>query len=225
MLRYLIASLFVALCPELAHAQSCGGSAFLTWTAPTKNTDNTNLTDLAGYKAYWGPAQGNYPSSVRITDPAALSYSVTNLCAGMWYFVVTAYNAMNVESVFSNVAMKTIAAEPQPPATPTDITVTPMAPATFTTTLGTKLGFLGDSMTFTTPAVATATRYEWEITHYENKVVDSLTTTSPTRVWTATRNGHWTPRVRACNAVGCSAWLTSINKGYWLHFWIKAPSF
>lgn len=225
MLYRLLLLPLLALCPSLASAQSCMGTALLTWTPPTQNTDGTALTNLAGYKAYWGLAQGNYPNNQQITNSAATSYQVPSLCSGAWFFVVTAYNTAAVESSFSNVATKTIAAEPTAPARPTDITVAPMAPATFTNVLTTKIGYLGDSMTFTTPAVLTATRYEWEITHYENNVVDATTTTNPTRIFTATRNGHWTPRVRACNAVGCSAWLSSIDKGYWLHFWIKPPSF
>jgi hypothetical protein len=223
--RYLFAFALALLCSSLAHAQSCMGSALLTWNPPTQNTDGTALTNLAGFKAYWGLAQGNYPNNQQITNPAAASYQVTNLCAGVWFFVVTAYNAAAVESAFSNVATKTISAEPTAPARPTDITTTPMPPATFTTVLSTRIGYLGDSMVLATPAVPTATRYEWELTHYENKVVDATTTTVPTRLFTATRNGHWTPRVRACNAIGCSAWLSSIDKGYWLHFWIKPPTF
>ena len=38
------------------------GSASLNWTAPTKNTDGTSLTDLAGYKVVFG-------SSATRTEP------------------------------------------------------------------------------------------------------------------------------------------------------------
>ena len=34
------------------------GSATLSWTPPTTNTDGSSLTNLAGYKVYWGPSQG-----------------------------------------------------------------------------------------------------------------------------------------------------------------------
>jgi len=205
---------------------TCTGAAMLTWIAPTQNTDGTALTNLSGFKVYWGPQPGTYPNNMMLNNAAQTAHVVDHLCAGTTFFVMTALAQLGTESAFSNVAMKTIQAEgPTVPATPTDITVAPMAPATFTSVLSTKLGFLGDTMTFATPVVPTATRYEWELTHYENKIVDATTTTVPSRVFTATRNGHWTPRVRACNATGCSAWLSSIDKGYWLHFWIKPPTF
>jgi len=35
------------------------GSALLSWNAPSTNEDGTPLTDLAGYKIYYGTATGN----------------------------------------------------------------------------------------------------------------------------------------------------------------------
>ncbi len=37
------------------------GSVTLNWTAPTQNEDGTTLTDLDGYKIYWGTTPGSYP--------------------------------------------------------------------------------------------------------------------------------------------------------------------
>ncbi len=37
------------------------GTATLSWTPPTQNTDGSPLTDLAGYRVYWGTSSGNYP--------------------------------------------------------------------------------------------------------------------------------------------------------------------
>ncbi|MDH3432879.1 MAG: putative Ig domain-containing protein, partial [Gammaproteobacteria bacterium] len=36
------------------------GSVTLSWIAPTQNEDGTALTDLAGYKIYWGTTSGSY---------------------------------------------------------------------------------------------------------------------------------------------------------------------
>ena len=47
------------------------GSATLSWTPPTTNTDGSPLTNLAGYKVYWGPSQGTYPNSVTLNEPGA----------------------------------------------------------------------------------------------------------------------------------------------------------
>jgi hypothetical protein len=84
------------------------GSATLTWTPPTTNTDGSPLTNLAGYKIYWGPSQGNYPSSVTLNNPGLTSYVVGNLAPGTYFFVATALNSAGVESTFSAAASKAI---------------------------------------------------------------------------------------------------------------------
>jgi len=35
------------------------GTALLSWTAPTENSDGSPLTDLAGYKIHYGSSHGN----------------------------------------------------------------------------------------------------------------------------------------------------------------------
>jgi hypothetical protein len=86
------------------------GSATLTWIAPTTNVDGTPLTDLAGYKVYFGTTSGVYSSSLNVglnvgTPP---SYIVNNLGAGTYYFGVTAYDTAGLESGFSNEGSKNI---------------------------------------------------------------------------------------------------------------------
>ena len=84
------------------------GSATLTWVSPTTNTDDTPLTNLAGFKVYWGTTLGNYSSSTTIMNPGLTRYVVENLTPNTWYFAVKAVNSAGVESVFSNAASKTI---------------------------------------------------------------------------------------------------------------------
>jgi hypothetical protein len=84
------------------------GSATLSWTAPTQNTDGSPLTDLAGYKIYWGTTQGTYPNSVTLANPGLTTYMVENLVPGTYYFVASAYNTAGMESTLSGVASKTI---------------------------------------------------------------------------------------------------------------------
>jgi len=82
------------------------GIVTLSWSAPTTNTDGTPLTDLAGYNVYYGPSSGNYTNSYNAG--MSTSYTINNLPAGTYYFVVTAYNAAGYASTFSNEASKTI---------------------------------------------------------------------------------------------------------------------
>ena len=84
------------------------GSATLTWNPPTENTDGSALTDLAGYKIYWGTSPGNYTNSATLSNPGLSSYVVEQLTPATWYFVATAVNGQGVESAFSGVASKTI---------------------------------------------------------------------------------------------------------------------
>lgn len=89
-------------------SQAATGSATLTWTAPTANTDGSPLTDLAAYKIYYGTSQGNYPNEIRIDNPGVTTYVIDNLSANTWYFVSTSINRFDVESDYSNVASKTV---------------------------------------------------------------------------------------------------------------------
>ena len=84
------------------------GSATLTWTPPTTNTDGSALNNLAGYKVYWGTSLGSYVNSATIANPGIATYVVDQLTPAQWYFVVTAYSSTGVESTFSNVASKQV---------------------------------------------------------------------------------------------------------------------
>lgn len=83
-------------------------SVTLNWAAPTQNEDGTSLTDLAGYKIYWGTASGSYPNSVTINDANATSYVVNNLTSGTYEFVATSFNTSGVESSYSAPATKVV---------------------------------------------------------------------------------------------------------------------
>jgi hypothetical protein len=84
------------------------GSASLSWTPPTTNTDGSPLTNLSGYRVYWGTALGNYPNSVTLNNAGLASYVVENLAPGTYYFVVTALSSAGSESAYSNTGSKTI---------------------------------------------------------------------------------------------------------------------
>lgn len=84
------------------------GSATLTWTPPTTNTNGSALTNLTGYRVYWGPAVGNYTQSVSVNNPGLSTYVVGSLVPGTYYFAVAAVNSLGGESAKSSVASKTI---------------------------------------------------------------------------------------------------------------------
>jgi Putative Ig domain/Fibronectin type III domain len=84
------------------------GSATLNWLPPTQNVDGSPLTNLAGYKVYWGNSQGSYPNSTTLNNAGLTSYVVENLVPGSYFFAVTAVNTAGTESAQSGPASKTI---------------------------------------------------------------------------------------------------------------------
>jgi hypothetical protein len=78
--------------------QAASGSAALSWTRPSQNTDGSSLTDLAGYRVYYGQDPSAQSSSVEITDPAATGTSIAPLAVGTWYFAISSFNKAGVES-------------------------------------------------------------------------------------------------------------------------------
>ena len=88
--------------------QTAPGSVTVSWTPPTLNDDDSPLLDLAGFKIYYGTAQGNYPTFIQIDNPGIATYVVQNLTPNTYYFVSTAFNSIGAESVFSNEAVKVV---------------------------------------------------------------------------------------------------------------------
>ena len=84
------------------------GSVTLSWDAPTENTDDSPLTNLAGYAFYYGTSPGTYPNRLQVNDPSITRYVVENLPAATYYFVAVAINSDGIESGYSNEAVRTI---------------------------------------------------------------------------------------------------------------------
>jgi hypothetical protein len=94
---------------SIAVNQVSNGSATITWTPPLYNSDGSALTDLAGYRIYYGTASNSLNQSVQVANAGASNFTVTNLTDGTtWYFGVTSYNASGLESGMSNVASKAV---------------------------------------------------------------------------------------------------------------------
>lgn len=103
-------------------------TAILTWEAPTKNTDGTTITGLAGYNIYYDTVSKGYVKKapkIKVTvedrslrcrrfegrkagkpDRTECTYTISDLGPGTHYFAVTAYTRSGAESCFSNEVKK-----------------------------------------------------------------------------------------------------------------------
>lgn len=75
------------------------GIAKLSWTMPTQNDDGSPLTNLAGYRIYYGTATGNLSQRLDIGSASTTTAEVPGLAAGTWYFMMTSVSEAGVESV------------------------------------------------------------------------------------------------------------------------------
>jgi hypothetical protein len=80
----------------------------VSWSAPTTNTDGSALTDLAGYRLYYGTSATALNQTVNISSVSTTSYVVPSLASGTWYFAVTSVTNTGAESARSGVVSKTI---------------------------------------------------------------------------------------------------------------------
>jgi hypothetical protein len=84
------------------------GSATLSWSAPTQNTDGSAITNLGGYVIYHGLSPSALTSSVRISNPGISSYVIDQLASGTHYFALAAFNSAGVEGARTAVGSKSI---------------------------------------------------------------------------------------------------------------------
>jgi hypothetical protein len=89
-------------------AQSASGSATVSWTPPTQNTDGSQLTDLAGFRISYGTSAAALNQTIDIANVGLATYVVTGLSSGTWHFAVKAYSTSGAESELSLTASKTI---------------------------------------------------------------------------------------------------------------------
>lgn len=86
------------------------GSANISWSAPTKNTDGSTITDLKGFKIVYGTSASSLNLSQSVNDASARSATVAALGAGTWYFAVRAVNSSGGESANSSTVTRTVSA-------------------------------------------------------------------------------------------------------------------
>lgn len=88
--------------------QIANGSVTLSWSPPTTNADGTPITDLAGYRIYYGRSSSTLDELVVVSNPGTTRWVVDNLSATTWYFSMTSYNSSGIESARSTVVSRTL---------------------------------------------------------------------------------------------------------------------
>jgi hypothetical protein len=99
--------------PSTSSSSAAGSSASsvsttLVWSPPTANTNGSMLTNLAGYKIYFGRSASALNEVINVQSAGITSYVVDKLVSGTYYFALSAYNAAGVESAMQLVGSKTI---------------------------------------------------------------------------------------------------------------------
>jgi hypothetical protein len=89
-------------------APATTGTAVLNLSAPKENTDGSALTDLAGFRIYYGTSPSNLTQLVQLAGATLTTYTANSLASGTWYFSATAYTTTGMESALSAIASKTI---------------------------------------------------------------------------------------------------------------------
>lgn len=82
---------------------SRSATAELSWEAPTTNTNGSALTDLAGYRIYYGENRTRLSQAVEIKTIGVQTYVIDNLSAGTWYFAIMAVTSAGTESRLSDI--------------------------------------------------------------------------------------------------------------------------
>ncbi len=89
-------------------ASGGGRSATLFWEAPTSNTNGSALTDLVGYRIYYGSGPDELSRTVQLNSIGLQTYVIDGLEPGTWYFAIVALARNGTESDPSNIVLKTI---------------------------------------------------------------------------------------------------------------------
>lgn len=92
----------------IAVNQIATGSVTLAWSPPTTNADGTAITNLAGYRIYYGTSSTNLDQVVTLNNAGTTRYVIENLSPATYYFSMTSFNTLSVESARSDTVSRTV---------------------------------------------------------------------------------------------------------------------
>lgn len=101
MLKHGTAGLLLALALSILGCNAMDeetGTVTLRWQPPVDNEDGSRLTDLAGYRVYWGPSERPFANRIDIDSPEVTSYVLEDLSDGEWRLAMTAVTERGLES-------------------------------------------------------------------------------------------------------------------------------
>ncbi len=78
----------------------------LSWDPPATVEAGASVTEVGGYKIYYGPSPGDYTKSIDVGK--ITTYTIYDLPSDILYFAVTAYDTSGNESTYSNEVSKII---------------------------------------------------------------------------------------------------------------------
>ena len=119
MYKWLIVIVIVLLSAGILIALPYQPKTTLTWDAPITNIDGSPLTDLAGFKVYWGVVSGTYTGVADMGNVTTVNIAQTMAITpkGNYCFAVTAYDVAGNESDYSNEICATFSKKVSPPKT------------------------------------------------------------------------------------------------------------
>ncbi len=94
--------------PVVVPPTSSPGTATLDWLPPLTTTDGAGLTNLAGYRIYYGTDVTKMTQRIEVDNPGMATYVIEGLTPATYYFAVTAVDANGAESARSNAGRKDV---------------------------------------------------------------------------------------------------------------------
>jgi hypothetical protein len=87
-----------------------GAAISLSWIAPSERVDGTPIamSEIAGYRVYYGVSQGDYSEKVDIADSSTMQVTLNNVPSGTYYIVVTTFDTDGRESWYSEEVVTTV---------------------------------------------------------------------------------------------------------------------